>query len=68
MINEFTKEELILIAESIPYLLHLEPEKRTYLLYKIDKMIKDFCDHNSLRQKGDDEYVALCRDCGKLFQ
>ncbi len=40
--NDFTKQELKLLAASIPYLLHLETKERTELLIKVDKMIENY--------------------------
>ncbi len=45
--NDFTKDELILLAESIPYLLHMQTNARTGLLMKIDKMIDGYCEHSN---------------------
>lgn len=43
--NDFTKEELILIAEAIPYILHKGVSVRTELLKKVDEMITNYPIH-----------------------
>ena len=60
--NDFTKEELILIAESIPYILHKGVLVRTELLKKIDGMIVNYCEHQNTRN-GDP--CQECEDCGR---
>ena len=64
--NDFTKEELQLLAESIPYLLHMQTKARTDLLMKIDTMIDNYCEHSESHANHDYE-VEQCKKCGKLF-
>ena len=43
--NDFTKEELEILAEAIPYILHKGVIERTELLKKIDGMINNYPIH-----------------------
>jgi len=43
--NDFTKEELEILAEAIPYILHKGVIERTELLNKIDIMINNYPIH-----------------------
>jgi hypothetical protein len=58
--NDFTKEELELIAEAIPYILHKGVLVRTELLKKIDGMINNYCEH----LHAGEACGTICRDCG----
>ena len=68
--NDFTKEELILIAESIPYLLHLKTKERTELLKKIDNIINNYCEHKNdvsplYTVSGDLPSAGFCYECNQ---
>jgi hypothetical protein len=45
--NDFTKEELIVIEDGIGYVRHKNIEYRTALLKKIDAMIENYCEHEN---------------------
>lgn len=65
---DFTKEELTLIAESIPYMLHIDVEGGTKLLQKIDKMIEQYCDHTPSDAHYEQFRWQLCRKCGVQYK
>jgi hypothetical protein len=70
IMNEFTKEELQIIAEAIPYILHKGVQVRTELLKKIDGMINQ-CNHEKLfgvSKYIDGELGSLCSKCGKFYR
>ena len=48
---DFTKEELILLAESVAYLLHIKTNARTDLLIKIDSMIDNYPKETEMDRK-----------------
>ncbi len=62
--NDFTKGELILLAESIPYLLHIKTNARTDLLIKIDSMIDNYCEHISDGRNT----TPKCLKCGEFYR
>ena len=61
--NDFTKEELTLIAEAIPYILHKGVSVRTELLKKIDAMIDNYCEHDSYETSALVKYCPDCDNC-----
>lgn len=63
--NDFTKEELITLAESLPYIFHKEPGYMTALLQKIDSMINNYCEHDGAR--GIDYPAEKCMECGHAW-
>jgi hypothetical protein len=64
--NDFTKEELELIAEAIPYILHKGVLVRTELLKKIDGMINNYCEHKEQEMDCDGGISLVCKYCGAI--
>lgn len=63
----FNKEELELIAETIPYTLHINTEERTKLLKKIDRMIKIYSCESSNHEYTEFHKIRgikYCINCG----
>lgn len=65
---EFNKEELQVIAESIPYILHESVEFRTQLLQKVTDMIDKYCDHTPSDAHYEQFRWQLCRKCGVQYK
>ena len=63
--NDFTKEELQELLSRLQGTLGpLKMDELPCLAMKIKYMIDDYCDHENIREKHNDEYCAICRDCG----
>ncbi len=67
MIN-FDKEELEIIAESIPYMLHKNLDERTKLLHKVDNMIKNYCEHTPSNAHYEQFRWQSCSKCGVQYK
>jgi hypothetical protein len=65
---DFTKEELQVIAESIPYILHESVEFRTQLLNKVNNMIGAYCYHTPSDAHYEQFRWQLCRKCGVQYK
>jgi hypothetical protein len=63
--NDFTKEELIVIEDGIGYVRHKSIEYRTALLKKIDAMIENYCEHD--QTKSHTMNVRVCEKCHTIF-
>ena len=64
----FTVDELKIIAESIPYMLHEDVGFRTNLLTKVDKMINAYCEHESCVSFHEQFRWQLCGKCGVQYK
>ncbi|HHX3461787.1 TPA: hypothetical protein ACU9OW_000013 [Legionella pneumophila] len=73
--NDFTKEELILLGGCAfsqyvsslrdPTINHLQDDLKK-LRGKIQSMIDNYCEHDNVKSLSDADYVYRCSDCDKI--